>query len=377
VIGHPILGGAPRGRPRLRRRLRRSSSSWTVALGLLLAASGCSGGNGGNGDNNGGSVPASVRDFLNELRDGSCDRDVRCGVLADRATCVELQYISETEVLTLEHDVAQGRVIFDPSQAPACVAAYRSLPCGGSEAFSAITMTAGPACISVLKGTAAEGAPCFFISECPQGSYCRPPEGLGSSAASCIDACCPGSTCTTFQGTLAEGASCKKGLPTLTPSELCGGDNHYCATGSRTGIDGVCQPQVTGEGSVCADYDSCRSPLVCVFDGGTGHCLHAVAEGGTCMSASGATTPCDLPRDFCDPTTKTCVRRHHVGEACTTTGQECEEAAYCDATTATCLARGSNGEACGGATAIPCRDAFVCDAASARCQPHPAGTVCQ
>jgi Dickkopf N-terminal cysteine-rich region len=233
--------------------------------------------------------------------------------------------------------VTAGRVLYDPTQAPACIGAYPELSC--------TDLLVGPTeCDGPLAGTAKDGAACFGDGDCGGASYCG---GIGHGQSACSGFCTPllaaGATCTATQE-CAIGYTCG-GAPMLT----CISDRHPLADEGKS-----CAPVMPTMPSIeCAPGLSCSHATLT--------CAKTVEQGGACVPGEAL---CET-FTYCDGASKTCKPYAGAGGTCgAATGGEtmgCLPGFYCAmespmSPTGACTALGKSG--------APCTEGFECASAS-------------
>lgn len=242
-----------------------------------------------------------------------CTYEVRCGWAPDTAACKEALYVRQQLVA----EVKAGKVIYDGQAAAACLALYQTISCKVSEGGISI-LNMAQSCRDAVGGTVATGGACLIDEDCQSDACDR-------SACSATE-CCTG---------------------VCVAKVLAGGD--CSAAGSRCADDLFCRRGTTGTAAICAEliadgqpctrFDSCLPGRQCNLV--TGTCGAPPATGQECPDMI-----CDSMADFCDPASKTCLRRIAVGGDCSATPAGCGGFANCDAATKTCVARRRGGEAC-------------------------------
>jgi hypothetical protein len=302
----------------------------------------------------GGGVPIAIPDYGAQLIAANCAFYSRCGLFPTAVSCQASINVG-TGFVTLQADVASGRVLYDAAQAGACADSIRNAPCGIA-AQAAANALPSP-CAAVFTGTVAPGAVCFTSDECSGASVCV-------LAAACPAGCCAG-TCV---APVAAGGNCA-GAPCPTGT--------YCrATSTATTTTFRCTPQATSLGAVCDAADGCVPPLFCVPDGsGTGTCARSLpATGGACDQNAG----CDDSHDYCDAS-GICVKLVDVGLPCTTTPfDNCTF--YSDCVAGICKARGGAGAACVSdltTGASDCLGSLLCPSPGMTCTAPPAAVSCR
>jgi hypothetical protein len=318
-----------------------------ILTACLIAVAGC-GGSGGN------AAPGTADDFIGRLLAGFCKLDVACGSAPDLPTCLALQQVDTTDLLTLNADIASGKVHYDKAKAQACLQyfdRYTSTACTRG-ALAALDVTGNEACGQVFIGTVGEGGVCFSSSECTS-TRCR------QTTANCspAHACCPG-TCVALPTPIPAGADCSASLP----EQDCVKGSYCFTTASSSSATCVIPSQVRG--TPCSIIYECASPLFCRVDPGatTGTCQPAAATGAPCISNLGA---CDDLRDYCDKTTGVCTRLVAVGGACDPAQQNCVY--YADCLGSICVSRSPERGACNPTDGPNCLGTLECSATTDTC----------
>ncbi|HEY3449009.1 MAG TPA: hypothetical protein VGK67_21790 [Myxococcales bacterium] len=294
-----------------------------------------------------------------------CDVRVRCELNQDKATC--LQSFAERTGTTfgtaaaLVDSVAAGRVAFEASQVPGCLAAIGALNC--SDSATGGDVVGIPACRAAFPaGGVAAGGACIHSAACVSGTYCRLAT-VGGCAGVCTaePAECTlelgdpsDALCGFARGCEKSGASyrCVDFRAAGTAGQPCG-SRKLCGVGLEC-ASGLCQP-LPSVGSSCSILVGCHDPEAeaCVFQGSSGaYCMASAAAGGGCQYA----IQCggfESPR-VCDPATSLCVDRPAAGAPCVLAAPGnaigfCDElTAYCDTSLAppTCIAYAAPGTSC-------------------------------
>jgi len=282
-----------------------------VLVSLTVALGGCS-----NDAENSDDGDVSLEHFLAERSDALCRWSVKCGVLPNAESCVDVGLFDWS---LLEADMAAGVIRYDAALARPCLEhvnsdAYQSCSYAEDEGWE-------PACGHVLAGTLEDGETCSSSGQCLPGAWCD------TSLCGPDAACCTG-TCAT---PAAVGSACASGW-------LCE-DHAYCDSG------GICRPEV-------ADGSECTGPWMC---GSSSMCNSGESEQGVCVPLALVGEACDPAAQgcadwdtWCNPATERCERASDIGGPCS--GYDgCLLYAYCDGST--CWPLGSVGDACAGA---PC-----------------------
>jgi hypothetical protein len=290
-----------------------------LATAMVVAA--CGGDDGG--------IP--VEDLGTQLSNAICDRDVRCGIYADVATCLAEVHVDAAQ---LAHSIAGGRIDYDASKAKACVDAYAARSCDRTTEANRATPQA---CLDAVRGTVADGGVCYSAIECVSGSCPRP--------AGCTLACCQ-STCATTVAPGAVGQACPTG---------------DCVDGAYCGIDTLCVAYAAA-GAACAPATLCGFGLGCV----NSLCVDLPNHGQPCPDGV-----CADRGDHCDLTTNTCATLAALGGTCETSS-DCQRIAVCNASSV-CEAAPALGQACPAST---CAAGLFCNSTGTCEAPHADGAAC-
>lgn len=277
----------------------------------------------------GGDEGIPLSEFADRYIAAYCENRTTC----DAAVSVDACIARNVARRQLEQSVLEGRIVYDPAAAAACVTARAKVTCD----FTDKAWLYGPeVCDDVFIGVVADGGACFVASDCQSGRCVAPACGAACCAGTCAStvapgevgqACgngkcvagayCDGGTCLAFVpggGTCtdtfycASGFGCRNGVCVDFPDrgEACVG---YCAGfGDRCDVATLtCVPK-QGLGGACSSKDHCQDPLYC----GTGTCRAPAPAGGMCMVG---TIPC-AAGTFCETTTMTCVANLDDGSTC-------------------------------------------------------------
>jgi hypothetical protein len=276
--------------------------------------------------------PSSFDDFHAQLAKISCDRDVKCGVVAaaERALCAPpdeiLAYATGAQIPdTVDGELQAHRLRFVSSGAESCLEAVRAAACryghapGGEIAL---------ACHHVIAPGVGTGAACQGPGECI-GGICIEPDPTQPGA--CVPYPVPGARCDPAALPLTQVVSCDPSV-------------EYC---------GMSGPADLGAGDfVCLRHklrgERCAADVECGFG--------QICTGGKC----------DLP-----PTLP-------LGAACDRQAPLCRDDQYCDATSV-CAKLQKSGAPCDDPTS--CQDGLACvglaPGASGVCTPFfDAGQAC-
>jgi hypothetical protein len=302
-----------------------SVSSFGVVLGLLCAAplfaSACSG---DEPTAPAGGGPVSVETIRAELEAAQCEYAVRCGYMPDKDVCLNLSS-ADQELLQLLADVVFGTVTYDDAAARTCVNAIKAQSC---DALPSVEKATNDACRAIFTGMVPEGGACVVNEECAGESFCDTTEPMGGGA-------CALGKCAPVKDLVSVGGDCSMG------SCVAGA---YCDPGDGAGGSAPTCTERNDNGEPCNQPDACLEGQRCNL-GGDDKCFKLSAEGQPC-NPNLAVGSCVRVDNFCDPTSKTCVKLPGVGQPCAQVGDEmrCLAFAHCDGTT--CQARPREGEAC-------------------------------
>jgi hypothetical protein len=308
--------------------------------------------------------PVSIDELVSRLVAAICNFEVACELMPDVATCLAAEPLDVDELATLKAGVAAGRIRYDAAKAGRCLEWYeRYYGTGGctQSGRAAFINPATEACEGLLVGTIATGGACLMAGECA-GGLCQPTD------TTCVQQCCPG-ICAARPAPVPVGGDCT----TLQPNQSCA-TGSVCigvtSSGART-----CLKPSTVEGSACASFFECASPLFCAIDDttGSGVCRRAAASGTTC-DASAFSFACDDIRDTCAPVTGTCVPRTAVGGTCDPARIDCIGYAQCVGTT--CVALPKPGAACTPGGSADCLGSLECSAQTSTCVAPPPDDSC-
>jgi hypothetical protein len=302
--------------------------------GALGGATGKGGGGalgGATGTGGGGSAGSGAG---GQLRDGGSDaaedpallsfcQSVHAAMVSRLGSCDGIAPAIAEQLLNIdpcaawEGAIAAGTLLFDATNASACLTAMQSWACDADAVPNG--------CNGVLQGLVPTGGACnvarqrTFFSECQAGAICLP--GGGSSAC---------------QGTCANlallGQSCAS-VP-CTSGETCDLSTYTCATkGSNGDACGGAAYRLCGEGLYCND----------LVNGGTCQPQHAT---GTCTTQT-VQTECAPPAQcvYGFDITGTCQPLLQPGDACTNGDFDCPNTMHCDANN-TCQPGAAIGQPC-------------------------------
>ena len=318
-----------------------------IALAVVTLGCGTSDNAGVDGGIAGDASAVTASTFFAAIEHAECQQYVRCGFAEDAASCDAIidSYAGFAQSIQLDSDVADGKVVFNASEAQACVDAVAAASCDQNIGVSG-SRDIPAACSDYATGTIADGVACSANDECESGSCL-----LASQCA--LNTCCAG-TCNTA---VAIGGSCSQENSVCGPDGFCDTHNYTCAallsaesacersTDCRDGLactKSICTALPT-IGQACNTTDGCQGiNLDCsVPDQNTpGTCVTAAARGATCDAA-----PCKLG-SVCDLASATCIALPSVGSPCILGG--CAGGSACDNSVSPgrCKALVANGGAC-------------------------------
>ncbi|MCW5803421.1 MAG: hypothetical protein KIT31_13640 [Deltaproteobacteria bacterium] len=307
------------------------------------------------GDNAVGIPYAEYDDLVASAR---CERLVRCGLFAERATCDGFFRARPDRGLAASINV--GKVLFNGVAAEACQAALAAQSC---DAASRDARVLPAPCRKMFLGTLPVDAECQRDEECVSGS-------CDQEAACPTNTCCPG-VCTSSERAPI-GDACTS--------------NATCADDAFCGPDNLCRALAT-IGEECRRDEECDYGLGCIgpTDQMPGRCRETPGFGGTCLygrcgeigaackafacvalglpgAACISNADCS-PFTLCDGATQKCVDVPALGMPCTVA---CAGEAYCEPSTMTCTAPLAN--------TTPCRADDQC--ASLFCEEGPIFDAC-
>jgi hypothetical protein len=243
--------------------------------------------------------------FLDAWTQAYCAWLSRCRLVPGPELC-QRALATPVDLVTLQDDIAAGRVLYDKPRADSCFAAMASRPCLNSRnSDSSMQQDCSP----MLKGTLSDGENCYSGAECTSGICFAMP---------CNAGCCRG-TCRSRNAS-GEGAGCRS-------SSDCAGDL-YCES---LAASPVCKTR-TGLGSACTDWNQCTDGLACDGSSGGKTCRPYPADGEACDNGA---SECDSSSSYCDAMTKRCTPRLPTGSACkpatdvNPAGSQCELSSLC------------------------------------------------
>jgi hypothetical protein len=294
------------------------------------------------GSDSGGGGPIPIGSLQASYNAYYCNLAVRCGLIADLASCSGLRPVVTVNPNLIAAAEA-GAVTYDGAAAATCLAGLTST-CDRS--LLAGNRNAPEACDHIFTGTVGDQGACMLNEECIS-NVCIPSTG-------CTMACCPG-TCygATAPARPALGQSCSTNTncidsycetTTYTCAALlangatCTGDEQ-CAIGlACTSTTRTCGP-LAAVGATCSTDDNCRS--VGNYCGPAGKCVAFGLTGDSCAAGE----QCSMYYT-CGGTT--CALRPKLGDSCGGTSQGCIDLSYCDPTTQKCTALKPDGATCNG-----------------------------
>jgi len=302
-----------------------------------VAGSGGSTGSGGSGQHTGGASGAGGGGGSGQLTDASSDaispalasfcQSMRGAMVSRLQMCDGIASVIAQQLLNVdpcaawETGVEAGTLLFDATDATACLTAVQSLACDADDLPNI--------CSNVLRGLVPTGSVCnvarqlAFFTECQPGAICLPDATANGCQGTCTDLaqhgqdcslvpCTSGESCDHTNYTCANkggnGASC--GPPALV---ACG-QGLYC-TNLVTG--GTCQPQhATGNCAAQNEQIECTPPAQCVtgFDI-TGTCQPLLQPGDPCVNGD-----FDCPLTMHCAGSNTCQPGATIGQPCQVTG---------------------------------------------------------
>ncbi|MCA9626384.1 MAG: hypothetical protein KC766_01905 [Myxococcales bacterium] len=293
-------------------------------LALACVVSGCSSSDDGAKSDAG----IAFEELPDELVKSTCQLLERCGgaltaVYLPNEECTTLQgrMFTDSDYPALKAAVADGRVVYHPTAARACLDAIAN---GGCD----VLLGGLPkVCDDTIEGTTELDGECTVDGECGATRFCD------------ADGACPGK-CSERRGA----------------GSGCGGD-YACGKGLICAPDGTCAAPLP-KGSACDEGGvQCAAGSFCF--GATadtrGRCedvssLFTTNEGQSCDIAKGPLCSLEL---VCAPgsgTSGTCKKASDLGESCEPAFPDgCGGDAYCqlqDATSGTCVALPAAGETC-------------------------------
>lgn len=331
----------------------------------------------------------ALDDVPRAFADASCATFARClgplsEVFVSGDSCAQelARTVEDQGWNDLGRAVEEGRVLFDGTAVPGCIAALEARSCEDT------TDRALPECEAALVGTAALGESCTVDEECTGAALCDRSEGCpgvcttlrrpGEACAS-DDMCVDGLACSELTGLCVRpaklGDACGGGVePECDLGLFCAGEAEEEGTaGECVAIDDIFSG---AEGDACdIERELCGEGLACVVDPGG-------ALAFVCRAKAGAGEPCSVgvpdqcPADhYCTARIAiglldgTCAPLPKAGEECVETwlGRSCAAGAVCDPE-GECVDRARLGE--------PCRFAEMCYSGSCEGGACTAGNHC-
>lgn len=290
----------------------------------------------------------TIDEFPAAYQNAVCGYAVDCGYTTD-ATCRAEVALDEYQLATIVADVKAGIVQFDGEKASTCLASFDACAWTGAKG------TADLACYTYLLGTVPQGGTCFLDVECVGLGFCTYNDATCDSTVACCTGTCgpPNSINVAVGGACGTTAGCAA--------------NAYCAS------DNTCKALQQTAGGACDDAYGCANPMICSNFSGAGTCYTPAARGATCSNALGDVGyRCADERDYCEPTSGTCVARPGVGAACSADAP-CSGASGCF--NGKCVANAGKGQPCNNSTGPYCDLLTVCEGGS--CVAESAGQACR
>jgi hypothetical protein len=300
-----------------------SGAGGTTSTGTGGAAGKSTGGSTGAG---GGQARDAANDAISPALISFCQsvrtaRVNRLGMCNGIPSDIAQQLLNVDPCAAWETGVEAGTLLFDATDATACLTALQSFACD-ADAIPNI-------CSNVLRGLVPTGGACnmarqlTFFSECQPGAICLP----GASANGCQGTCtalaqrgqdCSHVPCTSGESCDLTTHTCANkggnGATCGPPGLVACGQGLYC---SNLVTGGTCQPQhATGTCAAQSEQVECTPPAQCV----TGFNIT-----GTCQPLSQPGDPC-VNGDFDCPLTmhcagnNTCQPGARIGQPCLVTG---------------------------------------------------------
>lgn len=282
--------------------------------------------------------PISIEAYRAELEKAGCELAVRCGLMPDQATCLDVSSPG-IDTLQLLADVVYGTVTYDAAAARTCVEAFRGAGC---DTLASSRKALEQACANVFKGTVAEGGACVVDDECSGDARCDLEMCMGGGAC-CLGKCAPKPARVSLGGDCA-----------MDPCE----ESAYCDSedDGMGNVTATCEKRVDN-GQPCKDADGCLDGLGCDTSGG-GTCYKLSKEGEPC-NANLKSQVCLRIDNWCHDVDKKCSKLPAAGEPCTP-DNKCLASAHCDA--GTCKARLLEGAECTQMEgSIPCLGSLKCE----------------
>ncbi len=288
----------------------------------------------------------SIDDFKNQEIDAFCEREVRCGVIADKAACVASLEQTPSDA-QLKAGVGNGSITYDGGKAGDCVDAIRNESC---DRTSMSYRVSPQACEDAAKGNRKQGDPCYFDQQCTSRS-CAPPTGT------CTMTCCAGTCDPDPPAAAAIGQSCM---------------NVACVDGAYCDQTQTCVALIAAN-AACTSNNQCTYGTLCAGPSTTSlTCTPAPKAGDACVKQGGMFPTCDVDGLQCDAT-QHCVALLDQGAVCGAGQPSCKGGLMCDPTAHTCQPLPGDGQACTTGCAAPDH----CDQTSGTCVPPLAnGTQC-
>ena len=244
----------------------------------------------------------------------------RLGACDGIASVIAQQLLNVDPCGAWETGVEAGTLLFDATDATACLTALQSLACD-ADALPNI-------CSNVLRGLVATGSACnmarqlAFFTECQSGAICFP-GGANACQGTCTNLALLGQSCATAACTSGEG--CNLGTNTCATKggngDACGppgyvacGQGLYCT--DLVG-GGTCQPQhATGTCTAQNEQIECTPPAQCVYGFNiTGTCQPLLQPGDSCTNGD-----FDCPNTMHCAASNTCQPGAAIGQPCLVDG---------------------------------------------------------
>lgn len=243
----------------------------------------------------------ALDELLEPFVDAVCVNWARCRPLNEYhempGGCVEAyRRLAEDEIETLRRGVQSARLRYDATQMGACLAAYRSAPCG-------MIFTVLPDCIAAFDGTVLTGGACDHNLDCAGPARCEGCPGQCTRGAATGAACATGRDC---ESGSCQGDACAPLAQLGDPCGVLDETSLLCAFGLKClgedqGTLGVCSPyRFESVGSACDPSGGvlCEAGAACVrvLESGTDQCVPEAATGEPC--SIGSQNAC-APGDYC------------------------------------------------------------------------------
>lgn len=276
--------------------------------------------------------------------------------VVDSQTCHDsVDLAGSTSFQAILDGVEDGTIEYDEDKAGACADSFRDQACE----FAGLSGEPSP-CDDVFTGTVPAGGACVVDLQCANSGDC-----IATDPNCDPDAACCASTCVVRTEMVSQA-----GGPCADDIHVCA-DDLYCRQVSQTAA--MCEPLITQEGTACETLSACANPMYCNLD------LFGSGRPATCKRPAASGTACDLEdllpcvdnRDFCDPTSLTCVRGVAPGATC---GMGVACVPYASCIDNACVADIARGGACVVEQGADCAGDLEC--ISGTCELPPPGMVC-